>query len=353
MAVFKMQNGKWACKFRYTDWRGARRQKKREGFETKKAALDFENDFLNNCSTNCDILFKNLVEKYLDDCAVRLKPTTLATKQHIIETKLLPYFGMMPINTITVATVRQWQNALIGDEKNYAPTYLKLAHNQLSAIFNYAKKYYCLPSNPAAECGAMGKKKADRLDFWTKAEFDMFLDAVSDKPLSRVVFTLLFYSGLREGELLALTLKDFDFSANTISVNKTYARLHGADIVQPPKTPKSVRTVIMPAHVMKLVSDYASTIYDLRPTDRLFAVTKHYLSKELARGAMQAGVKRIRVHDLRHSHASLLIEMNFSPLLISERLGHENIETTLGTYSHLYPHKQQEVAEKLQKLIDP
>ena len=100
-----------------------------------------------------------------------------------------------------------------------------------------------------------------------------------------------------------------------------------------------------------MVKDYASKLFDYSPTDRLFPTTKSYLAKEMERGSKAAGVKKIRIHDLRHSHASLLIEMGFSPLLISERLGHENVETTLSVYSHLYPNKHGEVAAALSKLI--
>ena len=107
----------------------------------------------------------------------------------------------------------------------------------------------------------------------------------------------------------------------------------------------------MPPEVMQLVKDYAATIYDYQPEQRLFQFTKSYLHYEIKRGCKASGVKQIRVHDIRHSHASLLIELGFSPLLISERLGHENIETTLSVYSHLYPNKQSEVAEKLSNLI--
>ena len=91
-------------------------------------------------------------------------------------------------------------------------------------------------------------------------------------------------------------------------------------------------------------------LVDYNPSDRLFAFTKHTLQKELVHGCDYTSVKRIRIHDLRHSHASLLIEMGFSPILVSERLGHDNIETTLRTYSHLYPNKHSEVAKKLDDL---
>lgn len=150
--------------------------------------------------------------------------------------------------------------------------------------------------------------------------------------------------------MLALTLKDFNFEKNTVDINKSYVRFNGEDLIQTPKTPKSKRVITLPVQTMEIIKKYAGKLYDYRPTDRLFTCTKSYLSHEMIRGCKLSGVKKIRVHDIRHSHASLLIELGFQPLLVSERLGHENIETTLQTYSHLHPNKQQEVADKLSEI---
>lgn len=90
-------------------------------------------------------------------------------------------------------------------------------------------------------------------------------------------------------------------------------------------------------------------MYGVQGEDRLFPITKYYLEHEMQRGIKESGVKRIRIHDLRHSHASLLVEMGFSPLEIVNRLGHEKIETTLNTYSHLYPDKREQLADRLDK----
>lgn len=294
--------------------------------------------------------FSSLVELYMEDCQSRLKPTTLANKKYVIDLKILPFFKDMPINTINATTVRKWQNELISHENNYSQTYLKTVNNQLSAIFNFAVKYYKLPSNPVRTCGSMGKKNADSMQFWTVDEFNKFIAVVEDKPVSKVIFEILFWTGIRSGELLALTLNDFDMKAQTVSINKNYARHKGQDLILEPKTPKSKRVVTIPPFLVDLVQDYASKLMDYEPDERLFTVTKSYLHHEMDRGSKKAKVKRIRIHDLRHSHASLLIEMGFSPLLISERLGHENIETTLQTYSHLYPNKHSQVADRLEKL---
>ncbi|MBM7562524.1 site-specific integrase [Fusibacter tunisiensis] len=340
--------GTWYCSFYYSDWIGNKKKKKKEGFKTQKEAKTFEREFLERSQGSPDMTFGNLVQLYMEDCKSRLKPTTYAGKKFLINTKLLPYFKDMPINKIEASTIRKWQNELLDHEKKYSQTYLKTVHNQVSAIFNFACKYYKLPSNPARICGAMGKKNADSMKFWTKEEFKQFIPFIADKQISKVIFELLFWTGMRSGELLALTLVDFNFENKTVSISKNYARHEREDLILEPKTPKSKRIITIPDFICDMIKDYVSKLYDYEPHERLFPVTKSYLHSEMNRGSKKAKVKRIRVHDLRHSHASLLIEMGFSPLLISERLGHENIETTLQTYSHLYPNKHGEVADRLE-----
>lgn len=211
-------------------------------------------------------------------------------------------------------------------------------------------KYYDLRENPCHKAGTMGKKNAEEMQFWTKDEFEKFIAAVEDKPMSHTIFMTLYYTGIREGELLALTPKDIDLKAKTIRINKSYQRLGKEDVITTPKTPKSKRTITIPNLLCECLKDYMEKIYELSDSDRLFNVTKHYLTKEMVRGCKKSGVKKIRIHDIRHSHASLLVEMGFTPLLIAERLGHEKIQATLDTYSHLYPNKQSEVADRLDEL---
>ena len=157
------------------------------------------------------------------------------------------------------------------------------------------------------------------------------------------MFQVFYYSGFRCGEFLALTPADIDFKNNKISISKSLRRTGGKDIVTTPKTPKSVRTISMPEFVMDELKEYMKSIYGLTDKDRIFPFTKSYINGCIRRACKATGIKRIRIHDLRHSHASYLVHLGCSPLLISERLGHEKVQTTLNTYSHLYPNKQQEL----------
>ena len=182
--------------------------------------------------------------------------------------------------------------------------------------------------------------------FWTKAEYQRFADAMMDKPLSYYAFEMLYWCGIREGELLALTPADFDFEAGTVKISKSYQRLHGEDVITTPKTKKSNRTIKMPNFLCDEMRDYLGMLYGVKKKDRIFTITKSYLHQEMDRGAKEAGVRRIRIHDLRHSHISLLIDMGFSAVAIADRVGHESIEITYR-YAHLFPSKQTEMADKL------
>mgnify|MGYP004535451923 FL=1 len=168
-----------------------------------------------------------------------------------------------------------------------------------------------------------------------------------DKPRSFYAFEMLYWCGIRSGELLALTAADFDFQKQTVTISKTYHRSKGRDIITSPKTAKSNRTVKMPPFLCEEMQEYIKMFYDIKPDERLFTVTKSYLNHEMERGAKQAGVKKIRVHDIRHSHVSLLINMGFSVLAIGERVGHEAEKITYR-YAHLFPTVQTEMAEKLE-----
>ena len=339
------KTGKWLIQYRYTDWQGKRRKSTKRGFATKREAEEWLRNFLITQKADFDMKFENFWKMYYADMETRLREHTMRTKKYIVELKILPYFGNKRVNDITAADIRQWQNELI--KMGYSPTYLKTINNQLSAIFNYAVRYYDLKSNPCAKAGSMGKSKAEEMDFWTGEEFRRFIDSVMNKRLSYMVFMTLYWTGMRLGELLALNPKDVDLEKRTISITKSYQRLGKKDVITPPKTPKSKRVITIPEFLAADIKDYMDSLYDLQENDRLFPITKYYLEHEMQRGIKESGVKRIRVHDLRHSHASMLIELGFSPLEIANRLGHEKVETTLNTYAHLYPNKQTKLAERL------
>ncbi|MBO4930559.1 MAG: site-specific integrase, partial [Clostridia bacterium] len=297
-----------------------------------------------------DMTFEAFLELYKRDLRERLKLSTWVMKTSVIDQKILPYFRDRKVADIKPADIIAWQNVMLTwrdeDGKGYSPTYLKTIHNQCSAIFNHAVRYYDLKSNPAAKAGNMGKEKTREMLFWTKAEYLKFAEAVMDKPISFYAFEILYWCGLRLGELLALTSADFDFEKSTVRISKSYQRIGSTDVITDPKTPKSVRTVQMPDFLSEEIREYIGSLYGLAPDERIFPVSKNYLHREMTRGCSVSGVKRIRVHDIRHSHVSLLIDMGFSAVAIADRVGHESIDITYR-YAHLFPTTQREIAHKL------
>ena len=352
MAVYQEKDkGTWRVVFRYTDFTGERKQTQKRGFKTKREATAWEHEMMLRKGNKLEMTFESFYEIYSEYKRQRVKESTFETKCHIVRTKILPYFGKRKINEITVADVIAWQNEMMAyrDEKGkpYSVDYLKTIQAQLTAIFNHAVNYYNLPCNPARQAGSIGKEVPKEMKFWTKEQYLKFAEAMMDKPRSYYAFEMLYWTGIREGELLALTRSDFDFEKQTVTISKTYHRSKGRDIITSPKTKKSNRTIKMPPFLCEEMQEYIKMLYDIQPDERMFTVTKSYLNHEMERGAKQAGVKKIRVHDIRHSAVSLLIDMGFSVLAIGERMGHEAEKITYR-YAHLFPTVQTEMAEKLE-----
>lgn len=254
------------------------------------------------------------------------------------------------MNEITAADVLKWQNEMMAGKdargKKYSETYRKTMHNQLSCIFNHACRYYNLKENPARKAGNMGKEQTKEMQFWTTEEYKKFSEAIMDKEMSYYGFEMLYWTGIRLGECLALCKEDFDFANDTVRINKSYQRLEGKDIITTPKTPKSNRVIKMPRFLSEKMKEYFQMLYGYGRKDRIFQVTKSFLHHEMERGCRISGVKKIRIHDLRHSHISMLIDMGFSAVATADRVGHESIDITYR-YAHLFPSKQAEKADKL------
>ena len=258
--------------------------------------------------------------------------------------------GKRKINELKITDDIEWQREIKSQTtkagKSFSQSYLKTIHNQLSAMLNHAVRYYGLKWNVASKAGNMGSGTERKVDFWTQKEYQKFIEQVSDKPQSFYGFEILYWCGLRIGELLALTPKDFDFENNILKVTKSYKRVRGEDIVTDPKTQKSIRNIVMPNFLADEIKEYLSSIYGIGEEDRIFQNSKSYFRHEMVRGSKAAGVKRIRVHDLRHSHVSYLIDKGYTALAIADRLGHEAVDITYR-YAHLFPTVQTDMAKTM------
>lgn len=347
MPVYKDEKrNTWYCKCNYRDWLGESKSKMKRGFATKKEALEWEREFLQRQSANMDMKLSPFVEVYFEDKSPRLKERSIMTKRTLIETKILPYFGDKQMNEITAVDIIKWQNALLNQE--YKPTYLRMIQNQLTALFNHAERFYDLKDNTCKKVDKMGRANAKELNFWTKDEFEVFIQCfMEEEEMYRIIFLILFWLGCRVGELLALTESDIDLEGGTVSISKTYFRRNKTDYITAPKTESSNRKITIPQFLQKEIKQFLDRQYELMPEERIFPITDRAIQKKMKQKTEQAKLKPIRVHDLRHSHIALLIEKGMQPLVIAQRVGHDSVNTTMNIYGHLYPNKQKQVADLL------
>ena len=229
MSVYKdATRNSWYVKIRYTDYYGKKKQTTKRGFKTKREASEWEATEKPKRNFSLDMTFSKFYEIYEADVRHRVKETTWENKETMVKAKIIPFFGERKMIEISAKDVRHWQKEMIEykDEKgkSYSQAYLATLHAQLSAIFNHAVKFYDLKNNPAKVAGGMGSKKGGNMMFWTLDEYKKFINCVMDKPLSFYGFEILYWCGLRIGELLALTPKDFNFERKTLSITKRSGR---------------------------------------------------------------------------------------------------------------------------------
>lgn len=338
------KTGKWESLFYYTDYKNERRKKHRRGFNTKKEALEFEREFLAQSQFSIEMTFKSLYSLYHSDMESRIKKTTMETKEYIVNTKLLPFFEKMKVKDIKPIHIRKWQTDLLKME--YSKTYLKTIYNQLTAIFNYAIRFHNLDKNPCHIAGSIGKKDADEMQILSLQEFNKMIDCVTDKE-NKFFYIILFWTGMRKGELLALTYEDVDFENKTIMINKNFQIVKKEKLITDPKTPRGRRVIAVNDIVLNCIKELWSTSYKPNKTDKIFYLSKDSLKRQLDTACKKAGVPRIRVHDLRHSHASYLLSNGVNIVILSRRLGHEKVQTTLNIYCHICPNSEDRLNDVL------
>ncbi len=199
MSAYKDKaQGTWYVSFRYIDWTGKKTQKLKRGFKTKKEALNYEKEFIRKTAADMKMEMGSFIEVYFEDKRKELKENSIRNKQHMMNKHIVPYFRTRKMNEITPADVIQWQNTI--QEKGYSKTYERMIQNQLNALFNHAQKIYNLKENPCKKVKRMGKSDADKLEFWTKEEYDRFITVIDPESEDYLIFEILFWTGIREGD---------------------------------------------------------------------------------------------------------------------------------------------------------
>lgn len=362
----KSQGQKWSAKFRYTNLEtGETEIEYKRGFETKKQAKQYEEDFIENLEVakkstpppsekKAKKTFYQVYQEYLASHKHEdLKESTLQTKVNIFEKHIFPTFKNMMIDEITDDDIAKWQVAMkskiMPNGKPFSKSFLRTIQCQFNSIINYANSKGYLKCNPLADIKNMGIKDK-RIEFWSIDEYEKFAFQAMDDPRTYYCFEVLYWCGLREGEMLALTENDIDFKNQTLSVNKTYMFLNGEDHISSPKTESSIRIVSLPDFLCDELKEYLALLYNQKPDERIFKVTKSTLTKQFHKYGEMAGLKPITVHGLRHSHVSLLISKKYDIFEVSKRIGHKSVKTTQDTYGHLFDAVQKSIANDLDDL---
>ncbi len=214
--------------------------------------------------------------------------------------------------------------------------------------------------NPSKIIGNVKKVKT-KVDFWTKEEFEKVISLIYKEDYYQhflfISLWFLFMTGMRIGEATAIQWEDMDFDTGVLSITKTlyYKNQNEYSFIEP-KTRANIRSIALDDDTLQNLKEWRKVQSEVVKTGYVMSYNgiptqKHTIAHAITRVSKMAGIHRIKTHALRHSHTSLLISMGENPLIIKDRLGHEDIETTLGTYGHLYPNSNFEVAHKLKGVI--
>ena len=338
---------------------GKQIQKYRSGFATKKEArAEYSKLILSTpdelTEKKEEVTFKKFIQEiYLPWYKTQVKESTYKNRYATIE-KHFAYFYKMNTDKIEPIHVQNWQLKLA---KNYSPNYVRIIQGMLAVAFDRAIVLGLAKKNPARMIGNV-KSRKPKIDFWTLEEFQKVISLLYKGDYYEhylfISYWLLFMTGMRIGEAAALQWSDIDFETGVLSINKNlyYKTMTDYKFVET-KTQASIRDIVIDDDTIKELKEWKEVQQKVLPKCNFVLsyngtpTSKTTLPRALEKLANLAGVHRIKIHALRHSHASLLISMGENPLIIKDRLGHEKIQTTLGTYGHLYPNSNFEVAKKL------
>ena len=298
------------------------------------------------------ITVREFAERYLKEIEPKIRNNTYRHKEQILRNHVIPILGDYKMSEVTPAVIIEWQNRKLTemdeDGKYYKSGYLWTMNKDLNAMFNYAERVYDLTPNPVHKVKKMGSETDGITNFWTLEEYMKFRDLIRPTQYFEM-FEILYWGGLRAGEMLSLTRSDFNLNNGDVSVTKSIQRYKGEDEITGPKTRSSVRTVRMPEFMIDEMKYYFDRHRTIRDGERVFPVTLEAIERNCHKYAALADIPDIRVHDLRHSHVSLLASQGFKLFEISKRVGHES-EYMTYRYAHLFDEKQQEMVDALSKL---
>ncbi len=376
--VYRKGSG-WAFRVDVAAPGAARKQVAKQGFPTKRAAQQALDELkvavgAGTWVAPSRITLAEYADSWIAAQEVRgLRPTTRADYADKLRLHVLPALGDRALQSITPTDLDTLYAALLsGGRKDgvgggLSPRTVRAVHVVVGRLLADAQRQGVVPRNPAklASPPSPTAARAPEMTVWTPAELGRFLDATADDDLA-TLWRLLAMTGLRRGEACGLRWEDLDLDAGTLNVRRAIVLVDHQPIESGPKTARSRRTVNLDAGTVAALRAHRARQLEVRmlvgagwvETDAVFAdpvgvpVRPDYVSKRFRRAALGAGVPVIRLHDLRHTHATHLLAAGVNARIVSERIGHSSVGFTLDVYGHVLPGQQADAAAAAAALVD-
>ena len=350
-------NKSWSVRFRYIQEDGKEVQKRLSGFSTRREANDAFIKFTatakkyNKTDKEVrELIFSELYDEYMEFSKKRIKESSFISLMEKCNKHILPYFKDLKVKDIQPKLILNWQQ---GNIDNYSYAYKTALRKYLSSILNYAEKYYKIPNQIKYVDNFRRKEKPKEMQIWSPLEFEQFINAV-DNINYRTFFLALFYTGARKGEMMATTWNDWDLESDILNIDKTLTKktFSHKPTVTNPKNDSSVRKISIPLKLKQIMENYKNICKVKDKNEMVFKMSETSITRYKKNACMKAGIREIRLHDFRHTHASLLISEGVSIVAVAKRLGHKDITQTLNTYSHLMEHEDTKVLSVLDNCIN-
>ena len=348
----------WVVDITYRDYLGRPRRYHSKKFATRREAKDHEAEYkvnIKNMTEFTDLTFKQLIDEHYKYQQDKVKSTTLYNYRNMMP-YLEPLFNIK-VESFNIRHFELWRQYM--NEKKISTRYKNGVYKYLKAVMNFGTKWYDLNFvkvyNKMTNFTNPNERKKE-MSFYTPEEFQKFLSVENDVKFI-CAFQTLFYCGLRNGELRGLTWNDINFRKSCLSVNKNITKTPDPITGKPytvssPKTMSSYRTIPIPNFLLEYYKDLyddCSSYYNFNDSWYVFGnidpLPETTLRDRKTKNAFKAGVKDIRVHDFRHSCASLLIDSGANITLVAKYLGHSKIDETLNTYSHMYQNRLENIVQ--------
>ncbi len=373
---FVRKRGKfWTAYYYVADTTGQRRQRSKGGFRTKAAA----NQALNTILADLDkgdyvepsklTLGDYLTGRWLPIMRHSLSPTTYDTYERMLGVHVIPRLGSVPLQQLSVDQLDQLYSDLLRDGRHdgtggLSPRSVRAMHSMLHKALKDAERKQLVQRNVADAADAPKQRRHHEMRTWTAEEVRTFLEGLREHRI-HAAYVLSATTGMRRGEVLGLRWRDIDFAGRRLSIQQTLMSVNYELHFGRPKTERSRRSIaldgftiaVLHAHRHKQADDRLSVSDGFVDRDLAFArpdggpIHPDYYSQTFNRTVKRLGLPRIRLHDLRHTHATLGLAARVPPKVMSDRLGHATVAFTLDVYTHAIPAMESDAADQVASLI--